>query len=817
MPSRAPTGKFDDSAAVFFVGGSLTLATLLFGFLALRRLWAARRRRGMREQEHELTYGCHCSACKLNAQVFGQKLAEEEKRRAEGASGRTAVLVLGGVALVCALLAGMTFTGTLGVGVNRTAAGAGGPWDPYEILGIRVGASEADIKAAYRKLSFKYHPDRNPGDATAADRFIGITKAYEALTNELVRANYEKYGNPDGPVEVSVGVALPSWLMDTKNSTAVLLMYVLGFVVLVPTIAFCVVRRWKKDTKEDARQETVGMFYHFMKDRMTPKAVLELESAAIEFETLAPVTENDNTVLPALLRLLGSSDKPQCHFKAPFVVKSCILCTSHLARLDEKMPPATFLETMAIVQKMPMLTDVFCTVAQLKGHLQPILSSIRLLQMFVQATWDTRPLLQLPHFSRKAADTAAARRRAPVTAPAKLALLSAADRRRLLLDTLEFSDEMAADVVRVARTVFATRVEVAASLAIDGSADTEITEGAIVALTVTTHLVPPPPADEEENDTSSNSSNASSSSANPAVVTVRVAAPKKPKVEEIPLEELMQDPSFRQSLKELRRSAAGQNARKQRMIHQREQSLIDKARNEIRRKREQEKKVLEAEQADKNTPAEQTPQPQEVKVEEPDEEQISSLAHRHKTSDDRKEEDEEKEADECDDILDHQEEIRAAAKESQEKEAARLAEMKAAAEAADAEQEKLTGPVFVHAPFFPEPHKESWYFVLGDQQRNTVYAVTKGACPTLECDPSTKTVIVFPAPKKAGTYNLTLFVMSDSYIGRDVQQNITMVVKPAKDIEIEEDLLDDGSEVSDLDEDHDDDETNSDDDSDDSE
>ena len=834
MPSRAPTGKFDDSAAVYFVGGSLTLATLLFGFLALRALRAARR--GSRKAHpHALTYGCHCSACQLNAQVFGARLADEERKREERTTGRTAVLVLGGVALVCALLAGMTFTGTLGVGVNRTAAAP--VWDPYEILGIRIGASEAEIKAAYRRLSFQYHPDRNPGDQGAADRFIGITKAYEALTNELVRANYEKYGNPDGPVEVSVGVALPSWLMDAKNSTAVLVMYVLGFIVLVPAIAFCVVRRWKKDSRETVRDETVAVFAHFMKDKMTPKAVLELESAAIEFETLAPVSEADNTVLPALLRLLGLSEKPQTHFRAPFVIKSCILCNAHLARLDDKMPPPTFLETMAIVQKMPMLTDTFCFVAQLKGHLQPVLSSIRLLQMLVQGTWDTRPLLQLPHFSRKTADiVAAARRRAAaITTPARLALLPAADRRKILRDTLQLSDETAADVARVARTVFATRVEATATLAINGTAesdadadtdtDTEITEGAIVNLTVTTRLVPPPPSTTDDDDdddydkkerNSGSSSNAASPSANPAVVTVCVAAPKKPKAEEIPLEELMEeDPEFRQALEELRKSAVGLNSRKQKAIRQREQSLIAKARDKLRNKREQEKKALEAEQEDKSAPSEQTSQPQEAKAE-PEEEQISSLARRHKGDDDKKEEDDdevEKKDEKCDDILEHQEEIRAAAKESQEKEAAHLAEVKAAAEAADAEQEKLAGPEFVHAPFFPEPHKESWYFVVGDQQRNIVYAVAKGVCPTLECDPSTKTVITFPAPKKAGTYNLTLFVMSDSYIGRDIQQNITMVVKPAKDIEIEEDLLDDGSEVSDIDEDHDDDEINSDDES----
>ncbi|MEM1239037.1 MAG: DnaJ domain-containing protein [Cyanobacteria bacterium P01_H01_bin.26] len=62
--------------------------------------------------------------------------------------------------------------------------------DYYRTLGLRTGASFADVKDAYRKLARKYHPDVNPDDQRAQDRFIKVTKAYEALL-ELLQPDNE--------------------------------------------------------------------------------------------------------------------------------------------------------------------------------------------------------------------------------------------------------------------------------------------------------------------------------------------------------------------------------------------------------------------------------------------------------------------------------------------------------------------------------------------------------------------------------------------------------------------------------------------------
>lgn len=67
--------------------------------------------------------------------------------------------------------------------------------DYYEILGVPRGASESEIKKAYRRLARDHHPDANPGDSGAEDRFKELTEAYEVLSNPQARQAYDTYGH----------------------------------------------------------------------------------------------------------------------------------------------------------------------------------------------------------------------------------------------------------------------------------------------------------------------------------------------------------------------------------------------------------------------------------------------------------------------------------------------------------------------------------------------------------------------------------------------------------------------------------------------
>ena len=66
--------------------------------------------------------------------------------------------------------------------------------DYYEVLGVEKNASDAEIKKAYRKLAMKYHPDQNPGDKSAEEKFKEINEAYEVLSDADKKARYDQYG-----------------------------------------------------------------------------------------------------------------------------------------------------------------------------------------------------------------------------------------------------------------------------------------------------------------------------------------------------------------------------------------------------------------------------------------------------------------------------------------------------------------------------------------------------------------------------------------------------------------------------------------------
>lgn len=195
--------EFDDKASVIFFGGFLVLFTALFTYLSIRRR-RAHAKYAAESQHRKAPYRlqCHCNNCTGKNSTACDDPAAEAAAANDDAPSKTVTTVIAVLtAVFWVLLAVFAFNLYSG---NLDTLGEVKEWDPYEILGVERGASDADINKAFRKLSLKWHPDRNLNNKEEAEKmFIEISKAHETLTSEVVRKNYELYGNPDGPQTVT--------------------------------------------------------------------------------------------------------------------------------------------------------------------------------------------------------------------------------------------------------------------------------------------------------------------------------------------------------------------------------------------------------------------------------------------------------------------------------------------------------------------------------------------------------------------------------------------------------------------------------------
>lgn len=271
-------------------------------------------------------------------------------------------------------------------------------FDPFAILGIAAGASEREIKRAYRKMSLLYHPDKNIGDAVAEQKFMLVAKAYEALTDEVAKANYEKYGNPDGRQALQLSIGLPTFLMDPANHNVVLFLYLIILVIAVPSCVALWYSHSKKYGDSMIMYDTYGFYNFAMSQHSHPRMLPEILAGSAEFREI-PRRPADDAELNALFKKFKASEliaKPK--FNHPVIAKANVLLHAHFMR--EKLSPALQADLNAMLQKVIKLVDGMLEISVMKSWLQTTLNLIELQQFLTQALWfKDPPFLQLPHIT----------------------------------------------------------------------------------------------------------------------------------------------------------------------------------------------------------------------------------------------------------------------------------------------------------------------------------------------------------------------------------------------------------------------------------
>lgn len=134
-------------------------------------------------------------------------------------------------------------------------------FDPYAILGISADAESKEIKKAYRQKSLQHHPDKDIHNPLAHVQFQQIHKAYTALTDVAARQNYAKYGNPDGPQQMKVGIALHPNIMLSKEIQITFLCVFFFVLFFVPCTILCCCLRGQRLSHGGISADTLKMIH----------------------------------------------------------------------------------------------------------------------------------------------------------------------------------------------------------------------------------------------------------------------------------------------------------------------------------------------------------------------------------------------------------------------------------------------------------------------------------------------------------------------------------------------------------------------------
>lgn len=370
-------------------------------------------------------------------------------------------------------------------------------WDPYDILGVSRSASERDIDKFYRNLARTHHPDKAKPDLSKNEtmddvnsRWVEMTKAYKALTDEEIRNNYLQYGNPDGKQSTSIGIALPKWMVEEGNRWIVVAFYGILLGIILPYTLGTWWYGTQALTKDKVLHSSAGNLFREWKEDISEGDIVAATSVGDEFKDTLKGARSDAGAAKVEGKVLNSgaltaADKSRLKaIDEPVRRKTLALLWAYLARIDLEDPELEK-EKFDVAPTALLLNNSFTSITLPFGAVKPLLGSFRTSQNIIQAVPpSSSPILQLPNFTPQIIEKISQSSKTEMTFK-KFMSLPSATRRSLCSD---LSDQQYNQAMTVASQI-PQLVIAKAFFKVVG--ERVVTPGSLVQLVVKARVIPP--------------------------------------------------------------------------------------------------------------------------------------------------------------------------------------------------------------------------------------------------------------------------------------------------------------------------------------
>mmetsp|Transcript_1624 Transcript_1624/g.4984 ORF Transcript_1624/g.4984 Transcript_1624/m.4984 type:complete len:604 (-) Transcript_1624:72-1883(-) len=439
----------DDSAPLFFLLVLLACAVVPWTLVVLWELLFPGKREAEQAFPRKTEDGLTVRHCQTQA-MAAKRASRLEELRSRGRLCTRGFLFR--MAILLLLWCWLAYIAVQIRGVMATSA-LYQNFDPYDILGIGRSTGSSEIKKAFRKMSLKYHPDKNPA-ASAAERFMLVKKAYDALTDPRAKRNYALYGNPDGPTHMELSVAIPSFGKESQG--LVLVLFLLLFVLGVPLtlLWFMSGGGGPELCANGVRRTTMEALQQRATELTDVKKAQDFLLQAGESAACEPRPGEDEA-LAALAKELSGTSGPKAAKKGnsgPLgPQKAELLFLAHAQRRRELLGASLSADLDELLGRWRRVSLAMADLAARLGLGEPLEAALELHRCVVQAleprdlsAAGAGPLLQVPHF---AADSLKLWRKGPRKSAGLPALLELpSEELRTSLSSLDLGVQEIADV-----------------------------------------------------------------------------------------------------------------------------------------------------------------------------------------------------------------------------------------------------------------------------------------------------------------------------------------------------------------------------------